>query len=120
MKWGSGRRRHDLDRCGFAKFSQMLLDGGSLDGRQYLSPRAFDEMVADHIGPRSGLARDYFCFPGDGFGYGLGLAERTDPGNATPGRIEMGRRQRLLFYHRPKAGHVLHPAADAVVTQRIA
>jgi len=62
----------------------MLLNGGSLDGRQYLSPQAFDEMAADHVGPSSGIARDYFYFPGDGFGYGLGLAVRTDPGIAKP------------------------------------
>jgi CubicO group peptidase (beta-lactamase class C family) len=68
----------------FAKFSQMLLNGGSLDDRQYLSPRAFDEMTTDHVGPGSGIARDYFYFPGDGFGYGLGFGVRTDPGIVKP------------------------------------
>jgi CubicO group peptidase (beta-lactamase class C family) len=66
----------------FAKFSQMLLNGGSLDGRQYLSPRAFDEMAADHIGPRSGIARDYFCFPGDASA--TVSASRCAPIPATP------------------------------------
>ncbi len=68
----------------FARFAQMLLNGGSLDGKQYLSPRAFKEMTTDQVGPNSGIARDYFYFPGDGFGFGLGIGVRTDPGNARP------------------------------------
>lgn len=68
----------------YARFAQMLLKRGKLDGRQYLSPAAFSQMTSDHIGPGSGVARDYFYFPGDGFGYGYGLAVRTDPGNAKP------------------------------------
>jgi CubicO group peptidase (beta-lactamase class C family) len=68
----------------YQRFSQMLLKGGELDGRRYLSPAAFKAMTTDHIGPGSGVGRDYFYFPGDGFGYGYGLAVRTDPGNAKP------------------------------------
>ena len=84
MKWESGGGGMISTVTDFAKFSQMLLNGGALDGRQYLSPRAFNEMAADHIGPGSGVARDYFYFPGDGFGYGLGFGVRTDPGTAKP------------------------------------
>ena len=62
----------------------MLLNGGTLDGKRYLSPSAFKLMTSDHIGPGSGVGRDYFYFPGDGFGYGYGIAVRTDPGNAKP------------------------------------
>lgn len=68
----------------YARFAQMILNGGKLDGRRYLSPAAFKGMTTDHVGPGSGVARDYYYFPGDGFGYGYGLAVRTDPGNATP------------------------------------
>jgi CubicO group peptidase (beta-lactamase class C family) len=68
----------------YARFAQMLLNGGKFGGRQYLSPAAFKQMTTDHIGPGSGVERDYFYFPGDGFGYGYGLAVRTDPGNAKP------------------------------------
>src|SRR4051812_18575057 len=84
LKWESGGGGMISTVTDFAKFSQMLLNGGSLDGRQYLSAQAFNEMAADHVGPGSGIARDYFYFPGDGFGYGLGLAVRTDPGFAKP------------------------------------
>jgi CubicO group peptidase (beta-lactamase class C family) len=84
MKWESGGGGMISTVTDFAKFSQMLLNGGALDGRRYLSPQAFSEMAADHVGPGSGIARDYFYFPGDGFGYGLGFGVRTDPGNAKP------------------------------------
>jgi CubicO group peptidase (beta-lactamase class C family) len=68
----------------YARFAQMLLNGGKLDGKKYLGPAAFKQMTTDHIGPGSGVERDYFYFPGDGFGFGYGLAVRTDPGNAKP------------------------------------
>ena len=68
----------------YGRFAQMLLNGGELEGRRYLSPAAFKEMTTDHIGPGSGVGRDYYYFPGDGFGYGFGIAVRTDPGNAKP------------------------------------
>lgn len=84
MKWESGGGGMITTMADFAKFSQMLLNGGSLGGRQYLSPKAFEEMSTDKVGPGSGIDRDYFYFPGDGFGYGLGIGVRTDPGNANP------------------------------------
>ncbi|MGD5515302.1 serine hydrolase domain-containing protein, partial [Xanthomonas citri pv. citri] len=66
----------------YERFAQMLLNGGSLDGKTILKPETFKLMVTDQVGPGSGVDRDYFYFPGDGFGFGLGLAVRTDPGNA--------------------------------------
>jgi CubicO group peptidase (beta-lactamase class C family) len=68
----------------FSRFAQMLLNGGTFDGRTYLTPETFKLMTTDQVGPGSGVGRDHFYFPGDGFGFGLGLAVRTDPGNAKP------------------------------------
>lgn len=68
----------------YKRFAQMLLNGGSLDGKTILKSETFKLMTTDQIGPGSGVDRDYFYFPGDGFGFGLGLAVRTDPGNAKP------------------------------------
>jgi CubicO group peptidase (beta-lactamase class C family) len=68
----------------YARFAQMLLDGGTYEGKTILSPNAFKLLTTDQVGPDSGVDRDYFYFPGDGFGFGLGLAVRTDPGNARP------------------------------------
>jgi len=84
MKWESGGGGMVSTMADYARFSQMLLNGGSLDGRQYLSPGAFELMASDHIGPGTGVARDYLYFPGDGFGFGLGFGVRTDPGDAKP------------------------------------
>jgi CubicO group peptidase (beta-lactamase class C family) len=84
MKWESGGGGMVSTLADFAQFSRLLLNRGSLGGRQYLSPGAFAAMTTDRVGPASGIDRDYFYFPGDGFGYGLGIGIRTDPGNAKP------------------------------------
>jgi CubicO group peptidase (beta-lactamase class C family) len=83
-RWESGGGGMVSTISDFARFAQMLLNGGTLDGRTYLSPATFAAMTSDHIGPGSGVARNYFYYPGDGFGFGYGLGIRTDPGNAVP------------------------------------
>ena len=83
-KWESGGGGMVSTMADYARFSQMLLNGGSFDGKQYLSPKAFALMASDHIGPGSGVGHDLFYFPGDGFGYGLGFGVRTGSGNAKP------------------------------------
>jgi len=94
LRAGEERRQHSAWESGgggllstitdYARFAQMLLNGGTFDGKQYLSPAAFKLMTTDHIGPGSGVGRDYYYFPGDGFGYGYGVAVRVEPGNAKP------------------------------------
>jgi CubicO group peptidase (beta-lactamase class C family) len=84
MKWESGGGGMVSTLADLAQFSRMLLNRGSLGGKQYLSPKAFAAMTTDRVGAASGVERDYFYFPGDGFGYGLGIGIRTDPGNAKP------------------------------------
>src|ERR1700744_506913 len=67
----------------YARFAQMLLNGGTLDGRRYLKPETVALMTSDHIGPETKIARDYFYFPGADSGFGLGFAVRTaQPPNA--------------------------------------
>jgi CubicO group peptidase (beta-lactamase class C family) len=83
-EWESGGGGLVSSLHDYARFAQMLLNGGELDGKRYLGPAAFKTMTSDHVGPGSGVARDYYYFPCDGFGYGYGLAVRTDPGNARP------------------------------------
>ena len=83
-KWESGGGGMLSTVADYARFLQMLLNGGSFDGKQYLSPKAFALMASDHIGPGSGVGHDFFYFPGDGFGYGLGFGVRTSPGIANP------------------------------------
>ena len=62
----------------YARFAQMLLNGGSLDGRRYLKPETVALMASDHIGPGTGIARDDLYFPGGDSGFGLGFAVRTE------------------------------------------
>ena len=72
----------------YARFAQMLLNGGTFEGKRYLSSAAFKDLTTDHIGPGSGVGHEYFYFPGDGFGYGYGLAVRTSRGDTNqPGSI---------------------------------
>jgi CubicO group peptidase (beta-lactamase class C family) len=61
----------------YARFAQMLLNGGTLDGRPYLKPETVALMVSEHVGPEAKIARDYFYFPGVGSSFGLGFAVRT-------------------------------------------
>src|SRR6476661_2309497 len=83
-RWESGGGGMVSTIADFARYGQMLLNSGTLDGKTYLGPPAFAAMTTDHIGPGSGVARNYFYYPGDGFGFGYGFGLRTDPGNAVP------------------------------------
>ena len=83
-KWESASGGMVSTMADYARFVQMVLNGGTYEGKTYLKPETFKMMATDQIGPGSGVDRDYFYFPGDGFGFGLGLAVRTDPGNAKP------------------------------------
>jgi CubicO group peptidase (beta-lactamase class C family) len=68
----------------YARFLQMLLNGGTLDGRRLLSRKTIEFMTADHLGPITG-APD-LLIPGHGFG--LGFAVRLQAGIAhVPGSI---------------------------------
>src|SRR6266446_5826543 len=83
-RWESGGGGMVSTAADFTRYGQMLLNGGTLDGRTYLSPATFAAMTTDHIGPGTGVKRNYFYYPGDGFGFGYGFGIRTDPGNAVP------------------------------------
>ena len=60
----------------YARFAQMLLNGGTLDGRRYLRPETIALMTSDHIGPETHIAHDSFYYPGETRGFGLGFAVR--------------------------------------------
>ena len=63
----------------YARFCQMLLNGGTYEGcRTYLKPATIGLMASDHIGPETKkIARDGAYYPGDTSGFGLGFAVRT-------------------------------------------
>ena len=83
-RWESGGGGMVSTIADFARYGQMLLNGGTLDGKTFLSPAIFKAMTTDHVGPGAGIARDFFYFPGDGFGFGYGFGVRTDSGFENP------------------------------------
>jgi CubicO group peptidase (beta-lactamase class C family) len=83
-RWESGGGGLVSTIADFARYGQMLLNGGALDGKTYLGAATFEAMTTDHVGPGAGVARNYFYYPGDGFGFGYGFGVRTDPGFEIP------------------------------------
>ena len=79
-KWESGGGGMMSTLSDYARFTKMLLNGGLLDGKRYLSPKTIAYMGSNHIGPGSGVVPGPYYLPGPGFGFGLGFAVRTDPG----------------------------------------
>src|SRR5712675_55694 len=63
----------------YARFSQMLLNGGSLDGSRIIGRKTLELMASDHLGPN--VKVDSPLMPA-GHGFGLGFAVRTHQGTA--------------------------------------
>jgi len=57
----------------YARFAQMLLNGGELDGVRVLSPATVDLMRTDH------LHDDGASFLAEGWGFGLGFTVKNQP-----------------------------------------
>jgi CubicO group peptidase (beta-lactamase class C family) len=88
----------------YARFAQMLLNHGSLDGARILGRKTVEYMTSDHLGPAVKRASDYI--PGDGYGFGLGFAVRTEPGvasvNGSAGDYHWGGAYGTYFWVDPK------------------
>jgi CubicO group peptidase (beta-lactamase class C family) len=86
----------------YLRFTQMLLNGGELDGVRIVSRKTMEYMGADHLGTVRGPA----YLPGPGYGFGLGFAVRTAPGESTnygsPGEINWGGYAGTAFWVDPK------------------
>ena len=80
QKWESGGGGMVSTIGDYARFAQMMLQGGMLDGRRYLSPKTVAYMGSNHIGPGSGVVPGPYYLLGAGFGFGLGFAVRTEAG----------------------------------------
>ena len=64
----------------YARFCQMLLGGGVLDGNRIIGRKTLELMASDHLGPAVKV-QGTLLQPGHGFG--LGFAVRTQPGIAS-------------------------------------
>ena len=63
----------------YARFCQMLLNGGVLDGNRIIGRKTLEQMASNHLGPHVKI--DSPLMPA-GHGFGLGFAVRTDKGMA--------------------------------------
>jgi CubicO group peptidase (beta-lactamase class C family) len=71
----------------YARFCQMLLNGGVLDGNRIIGRKTLQLMASDHLGPKVKLEVDSPLMPA-GHGFGLGFAVRTHQGMAPfPGSL---------------------------------
>ena len=81
------------------RFSQMLLNGGELDGVRLLSPKTINLMISNHSGDNDVYIR------GPGYIFGLGFGIVNDPGTArdplTPGTFSWGGAWGTIFFVDP-------------------
>ena len=61
----------------YFKFTQMMLNGGELNGRRFLSKKTVEFMFSDHI---VGFGGSTVGSTGPGYGFGLGFAVRQHDG----------------------------------------
>jgi len=67
----------------YARFAQMLLDGGELDGVRILSPKTVELMTINHL--EEGMPTSFLA---PGWGFGLGFTVKTELGpDGMPGSV---------------------------------
>jgi CubicO group peptidase (beta-lactamase class C family) len=76
-KWESGGGGMVSTAADYARFLQMLLNGGTLNGKRILGARTVSYMTADHLG--SAVPGPYYL-PGPGYGFSLAFAVRREQG----------------------------------------
>ena len=90
----------------YIRFGQMLLNGGQLEGAQVLSPSTVRLMTSNHLG--SGIQNRVANVEPhrDGYGFGLGVAVRMEPGLAavpgSPGEFSWNGANGTGFFADPK------------------
>jgi CubicO group peptidase (beta-lactamase class C family) len=88
----------------YARFLQMLANGGTLEGKRFLSPKTIAYMTSDHMG--DAMRRSPYDLMGPGYRFGLGFAVRTDAGVApvagSPGDYYWGGAGGTYFWVDPR------------------
>ena len=92
----------------YVRFAQMLLNQGTFEGTRLLSRKTVEYMTSNQLGPNVDVSRlhEFPVEHMDGFGFGLGVAVRTQPGVAgvpgTPGEFMWSGAQGTMFWVDPK------------------
>ena len=76
FKGGAGMVGTSAD---YFRFAQMVANGGSFEGKRYLSTPMVNYMLSDHMGSMGGTPA---ASTGPGYGFGLGFAIRREQGIA--------------------------------------
>ena len=79
-RWPSGGGGMISTAGDYLRFAQMLANGGSLEGRQYLSPVTVDRMTHNPVGETA--MADFWGPDSVGLGYGLGVGVELDTRHA--------------------------------------
>jgi CubicO group peptidase (beta-lactamase class C family) len=61
----------------YLRYAQMMVNGGELDGKRYLSRKTVELMLSNHI---VGMGGNPIATTGPGYGFGLGYGVRLDEG----------------------------------------
>jgi CubicO group peptidase (beta-lactamase class C family) len=80
IKWFSGGGGLLSTAADYARFCQMLVNGGELDGVRLLSPKTIEIMDSDQLQPGTEHVGWVSAFLERGYGFGLGFAVRTSLG----------------------------------------
>lgn len=104
----------------YARFLQMLLNGGQLDGVRLLAPATVAMMSREHLGRKYGADGE-----GAGFGFWVASSPGTNSELASPGAYGWGSAyspqyvvdpaQRTVFVYMAQ----LRPAGDSTINQRV-
>ncbi len=87
-KWESGGGGLVGTTGDYARFLQMLLNGGEIDGKRILKRESVALMRKNEVSPATDVKPWAYYYPGAGFGYGLGFGVRTGPGeDGVPGFV---------------------------------
>jgi CubicO group peptidase (beta-lactamase class C family) len=87
-KWESGGDGLVSTTQDYARFLQMIVNEGALDGKRLLTRQSVQRMRQNEVAPATEVKPWAYYFPGAGFGYGLGFAVRVAPGeDGVPGYL---------------------------------
>ncbi|MBN9007738.1 MAG: beta-lactamase family protein [Rhizobiales bacterium] len=117
-RWQSGAAGLVSTAADYARFSQMILQRGVLDGKRYLSPKSYAQMTTDHVGPGSGVVHDADYFPGTALGFGFGFAVRINHGSSAE-RPEPGSIGELKWNGGSGPQFVIDPSRDMVAVMMV-